>query len=212
MAPAGHFGPAVIGEEQHEEEQRIVEEEQRLKFGDRVVGGSNMEAEPPEVSASPEQSGEDVPEGYTIEMSGAYAEVTAPDGEQVTHEADTDNGKYHGKEAAKEAAWEHQRRQEIEASEGEGEGAEAESSPAPEAEGWETEEAIQDATIEEAERALEANPALVDQFMRAELTRPDGVRPEVVDAMEDAELGRDEPRESVLETLDSMRAELETEE
>lgn len=198
MAPETHkgqFGPAVIGEQAYEDEQEEVVTEQRDTFGEAVVGGSNMTSDTPDTSASPEEESDPFPDGYHVEMSGGYGVLTDPDGERVTLGADTQNDKYHGRESAREAAWEHARQEE--ASQGEAEEAAEESA-----------DDLTDATIEEAEQALAENPALVDRFLRTEIQRPDGIRPEVIDAMEAAESSKDEPREEVFETLESLRAEL----
>lgn len=203
MAPETHrgqFGPAVIGEQEFEAEQQEVEEERRLTFGDAVVGGSNMTSEPPETAAEADEEEDPLPEGYEVDFAGAYGTVIAPDGTQVTEDADTDSGKYHGKDASIDAAWAHAEAQEAE-EEPEGDHGFPEEGVTP--------EDVKDATIEEVEAALEENPALVDQFMHAEIVREDGVRPAVLDAMEEAELGRDEPRDEVLESLDSLRAEIQ---
>lgn len=213
----GQFGPAVIGEDAFEAEQQEVEEERRLTFGEAVISGSNMGTEPPATDAEPEEEEDDIPEGYEIEFSGAYGTVYAPDGTQVTADADTESGKYHGREAAVEAAWAHAEREEAEEEPEAAPEDEEESGGEEEPEGEHgfpeegvTPEDVKDATIEEVHAALEENPALVDQFMHAEIVREDGVRAEVLDAMEEAELGKEEPRDEVLESLESLRAELQT--
>ena len=48
---------------------------------------------------------EGYPEGYGHEKTGAYVELTAPDGTPVP--SDSPSGKWHGDDAAKAAAWKH---------------------------------------------------------------------------------------------------------
>jgi hypothetical protein len=62
-------------------------------------------------------------------------------------------------------------------------------------------------SIKELEDALEANAALVDKFLNAELARPGGVRKGALDALEVAESLRPEgAREDVLAQIAAARA------
>jgi hypothetical protein len=62
-------------------------------------------------------------------------------------------------------------------------------------------------SIKELEEALEANVALVDKFLTAELARPGGVRKGALDALEVAEsLRPDGAREDVLAQIAAARA------
>lgn len=64
--------------------------------------------EPPADPEGPEQgeAGDGWPDGYSWESDGAYYAVRDPDGEPV--ESDAPSGKWHGENAAQEAAWDHE--------------------------------------------------------------------------------------------------------
>lgn len=187
--PKGHFGPAVIGEDQYEDEQQEVVTERRDMFGDSVLSGSNMIDEAPDTPAQADADEDEGPMGYEFKASGSYVEVTAPDGEVV--ESDSPSGKWHGKEAALEAAWEHAEAHEAERHE---------------------EADVVDLTMDEVAEYLAESPGTGDEIMRAEIQRPDGVRVEVIDMLEEVEVAKDDPRPEVLETLASLRPDTDDEE
>lgn len=206
MAPSG-FGPRVIGEEDYEEEQETLEQSRHV-FGERVVGEkaeepSLQDDEPEESSSSQEPTLEErLPEGYDATGSGGWYTLGAPDGSTVEN-PETGSGKWQGKDTVVKAAKAHQAQQEAEAKEEAEEEAETE-------ERWD-DEAAAEASIEEVREALEANNSteLIDRFTRAELTREGPVRSEVLDAIRDAEERREDPRDEVFSTLESLRPDAE---
>lgn len=181
----GHFGPGVIGEEEYEREQELLQQATGpgSKFGTAVTQHPEGEPEGPPSDASDELQEDELPDGYELQMRGPnYYEVTRPDGSQV--EGPTPKGLFEGKTRSIQAAWEDQLNEELERKE-------------------EAEREAAQGSIEEIKDRLKDNPDAVDSVMNKELQRADGPREEVFRAVYHAEteLRDGEPRPEVLEVL-----------
>lgn len=214
MTPVGKYGPAVIGEEQYEKEQKLLDEHGRgegSKFGPAITEDRDqdpdfqtvhqgkapepvkmedvsLEGGDEDEEPSPE---EQLPPGYSLEGgSGGYYTLLGPDGEKV--EGSTSSGKWGpGVDKAIAGAAHHFEEQVKQEETDETAGAEAQVS------------------VEELRGILENDPGQVDAFVRAELGRAEGPRLEALRLLRDTEAAKESPRQESIEALEEMIADVE---
>lgn len=214
MTPLGKYGPAVIGKEKYEKEQRQIERQggrDGARFGPAITEEWDQDpditsvhsASRSEIEDANERVAEgrvrdredspgveheiDLPPGYEVEhVGGGYYTLTF-EGEKIESDMPSGNWGQGVGAAVKAAATHHEEsvKQEV-----------VDETAGPEGQ----------VSVDELRGILANDPDAVDNFVHAEVMRSEGPRREALEVLLETEQQKEEPRPEAVQAIESLMA------